>query len=446
MEQIEASLKLKSLIEELNNKLIEREELIPLMLLTVFSKTNMFLIGEPGVGKSYIVRIVVNAFASDKCKYFEYLVMEHTEPEEVFGTPNNRKMTVIDSNIVFLDEMFKGRSGILNSLLGILNEKIFFDRNSANILNLPLISLFGASNEFPSDSALKPFDDRLLMRYDVSRIQNEENFIKLIGRDYDRNKEVLNTFTLEELGEVHSNAKDITIPYEIKRTISQLKDLIITYRVEISDRKIDLATNNILKVSAYLNGRKAVDISDLFLFMHIGWKRYEDRKKIKDAIFDTIFFNRSFIDKTLLEIEEVLSQIESTIKNKLIEILKYELNFTGEDATTNFNSYLNVAKVSVSNLECIMNGYIDNKTQAKKHGILYLRNHYKTVLETEKAIEQNVFVLNYVNETFDSKNLEALDKLEKIAQEHLEKISYFIDKNKNVYDYNNNKWKIENGL
>jgi len=38
-------------IKELENKAIEREELIRILILAMFSRTNVFLIGPPGVGK-----------------------------------------------------------------------------------------------------------------------------------------------------------------------------------------------------------------------------------------------------------------------------------------------------------------------------------------------------------------------------------------------------------
>lgn len=44
--------KIPLLIEELNQRLIERDELSRLVVLAMLSKNHMFLIGERGVGKS----------------------------------------------------------------------------------------------------------------------------------------------------------------------------------------------------------------------------------------------------------------------------------------------------------------------------------------------------------------------------------------------------------
>ena len=67
-----------------------------------------------------------------------------------------------DAEIVFLDEIFKSNSAILNALLSILNERRFF--NGARQHQGAAISLFGASNEVPNDDTLAAMFDRFLLR------------------------------------------------------------------------------------------------------------------------------------------------------------------------------------------------------------------------------------------------------------------------------------------
>ena len=55
-----------SLINEIDKKVIEREELVRLMVLSIFSKSHIFLIGPPGVGKTYIINIVIRAIKDAK--------------------------------------------------------------------------------------------------------------------------------------------------------------------------------------------------------------------------------------------------------------------------------------------------------------------------------------------------------------------------------------------
>ena len=96
-------------------------------------------------------------------RYFEYLLTRFSEPNEIFGPIDIkafREGTYVrrveamlpDADIVFLDEIFKSNSAILNSLLSILNERRFFTGSAS--IKVPLSSLYGATNEVPNDDAL----------------------------------------------------------------------------------------------------------------------------------------------------------------------------------------------------------------------------------------------------------------------------------------------------
>jgi MoxR-like ATPase len=55
-----------------------------------------------------------------------------------------------EAEIAFLDEIFQGSSAILNTLLGILNERVF--RHGQTQLKCPLRISVGASNSLPTDA------------------------------------------------------------------------------------------------------------------------------------------------------------------------------------------------------------------------------------------------------------------------------------------------------
>ena len=60
-----------------------------------------------------------------------------------------------EAEFAFLDELFNANSAILNNLLTVLNERIY--RRGSEIHQLPLLSLFAASNHLPEDEALRQF-------------------------------------------------------------------------------------------------------------------------------------------------------------------------------------------------------------------------------------------------------------------------------------------------
>ncbi len=155
---------------ELEQKFLAKEEIIRLMLVAAIAGEHMVLIGPPGTAKSALIRAFARLIDA---RYFEYLLTRFSEPNELFGpvdiqafrAGSYRRVTagmLPEAEIVFLDEAFKANSAILNSLLTLLNERRF--NNGSTVVKVPLISLFAASNEVPSQDNLDAIFDRFLLR------------------------------------------------------------------------------------------------------------------------------------------------------------------------------------------------------------------------------------------------------------------------------------------
>src|SRR5690554_3092273 len=118
--------KLNDIKNALNKKFLEREEEIEGMLVSLLSRQHMLLVGEPGTGKSLLSMELANII--DGSNYFQWLLTKYTTPEELFGAlslkeleqgihKRNTNGKLPEAHIVFLDEIFKSNSAILNSLL-----------------------------------------------------------------------------------------------------------------------------------------------------------------------------------------------------------------------------------------------------------------------------------------------------------------------------------------
>jgi len=178
--------RLEKIIDELNISLVERESHTRLALLTALAGENMILVGPPGTAKSEISRRVAEVFDT---KYFEYLLTKFTTPEELFGPVSIRELErdnfrrktegyLSDANIVFLDEIFKSNSSILNSLLTILNEKVYHNGNLKE--ETDIYSIISASNELPTDSGeLTALYDRFLLRVVVDYVKDPAKLLLL---------------------------------------------------------------------------------------------------------------------------------------------------------------------------------------------------------------------------------------------------------------------------
>src|SRR6476620_5106725 len=161
---------LRAAIEDASRGLIEREALVELVALAAVAREHVLVIGPPGTAKSEAVRRIATTLGG---KYFEFLLGGFTEPAEIFGPVDLRKLRdglvetetsgmLPEAEIAFLDEVFLGSTAILNTLLGLLNERRF--KRGHTVVDSPLKLCIGAANTLPEDPALAAFSDRFLLR------------------------------------------------------------------------------------------------------------------------------------------------------------------------------------------------------------------------------------------------------------------------------------------
>jgi MoxR-like ATPase len=156
--------------------LVDREVLTEVVALCAVAGEHLLVVGPPGTAKSEAVRRVSRQLGG---RYFEYLLGRFTEPNEVFGPIDLQRLRegvvevqtagmVPEADIAFLDEVFLGSTAILNTLLGILNERVF--RRGSTLIQCPLRVCVGATNRLPDDPALDAFADRFLARVFVDPV------------------------------------------------------------------------------------------------------------------------------------------------------------------------------------------------------------------------------------------------------------------------------------
>src|SRR6266852_9806565 len=170
--------RLKSEVTDpIKERFVGRDEVIDLIALAAVAGEHLFLLGPPGTAKSALIRHFALAVRGS---YFEYLLTRFSEPNEIFGPIDLvrlREGTVAtvttgmlpEAEFVFLDELFNANSAILINLLTVLNERTY--RRGAETHQLPMLSLFSASNHLPDDDALKALFDRFLLRCHVRNLK-----------------------------------------------------------------------------------------------------------------------------------------------------------------------------------------------------------------------------------------------------------------------------------
>ena len=233
--------KLKKIREELKQTFLERADLIDGALAALLSSHHLLIIGPPGTAKSMLADELCRRI--DGANYFQWLLTRFTTPEEIFGAVSlkaleqddyrrvtNRKLP--EAHIAFLDEIFKANSSILNSILTLINERLF--HNGKEIVKCRLLTFFGASNELPEEEELTALYDRFLVRFVVGYIVEDFRFLRMLESQKSPER---TTLTLVELTELQRQARAVTIPAHVYRSIADIRRELNKKNILASDRR-----------------------------------------------------------------------------------------------------------------------------------------------------------------------------------------------------------------
>jgi MoxR-like ATPase len=309
--------------QELNRIFVERNETIRGIILATLAKTNILLLGPAGVAKSALIkqwnRRIKNAV------YFEWLLTKFSTPEELFGPPSFKaiendqyrrvtsgKLSDESTNTAFIDEIFKANSSILNSMLTILNERIFYNDGAPTKLNL--FTIAGASNEVPeTDDNLDAFFDRFLLKYHIEYIKEDGNFARMLENDLDAEPE--NFITKQEILEAQEAIKTIKFSNEMMQIYIKMRKTLSTESFHVSDRTYKLVIN-LLKAQAWLSGRESVDTPDFEILKHVVWTLPDQKKRAQGLILDIIAPEKKRILELLENCRETYANVLTKKQSK----------------------------------------------------------------------------------------------------------------------------------
>ncbi len=259
---------LEQVIRRAQQGLTERASLVETLILAAVAGEHVLVVGPPGTGKSQAVRRVAAELGGD---YFEYLLGKFTEPNEVFGPVDLRRLRegvievetsgmLPEAEVAFLDEVFLGSTAILNTLLGILNERTF--RRGSTVVDCPLRLCVGATNSLPDDVSLAAFADRFLIRVFVEPVPDpliEELLDAGWGSETPIVSEPIGIETIDRLAAQRRECDLAGIRPTLGAAIRRMR----SSGIEISDRRA-VRAQNLIAAAAVLAGRTTATEADLW--------------------------------------------------------------------------------------------------------------------------------------------------------------------------------------
>lgn len=393
----------KQLLGEMNRGIYEKETEISLSLLAALAGESIILLGPPGVAKSMVARQLKTAFR--EAQSFEYLMSRFSTPDEIFGPVSIQKLKTSDTyeravegylptaDVVFLDEIWKAGPAIQNTLLTVINEKIF--RNGNREMHLPLKLLVAASNELPAKGeGLEALWDRFVIRIESRPIKLEKNFRAMLlesHADFSGSTGILGhadfadnadfsdlKITAEEYAEWAEKICKIGVKEEVLDAISAIRKSLRAVNVDeaaerrniyVSDRRWKNIVR-LLRTSAFMQDREEVDICDLLPIYHCLWQEPEERDAIRNIVIRALF--SPFADK-LVE-----------MKNALAEDIKYHRVRRNPEDGRDYEGEIENLSDGLTSLEKQLGENLFASADDKTEISAYLRDFYKELAFTRQ--------------------------------------------------------------
>jgi MoxR-like ATPase len=358
---------------ELSAALIERDEEIDIVLTALVCQEHPLLVGPPGTGKSLLLDSLM---AWMKGKRFTILFTKFTTPEECFGpisvaglkVDKYRRVTagkLPEADGGFGDELFKASSAILNTLLRILNERVY-DNGDGVLTRVPLRIFVGASNEWPhaqeGGKELQALFDRFLFRRTVKPILTAAGRKRLLW-DRDHTPKLSTSITPAEIDKAHADARALPWTDEAREALEAILRELAKEGIQPGDRR-QYKSVGAAQGFAYLSGADKVEPEHLEVLAHTLWDDPQEQPEKTAGIVARIANPVGMkVNSLLLEVEQIVAATDvkqlaqaATAAGKLQEVHKQLNTLKGGDGrVTKAKDYVQqqIKRIKLASIEAI---------------------------------------------------------------------------------------------
>lgn len=279
----------------LNTQFFERREVIHGLWLALIARQHVVLLGPPGAAKTALAELFAKVVS---LKYWSTLLTRFSTPEELFGPLSLKGLDqdayrrigtgrLPDAEVALVDEIFKANSAILNTMLPVMNERVWF--NDGQRLPLPLQLMIGASNEMPETEELNALWDRFALRYEVNYIQDPQSWDEWMTTMADPasvQSAVPMTVDVSEIVFLQDLVEKVDAR-PIIPTLGALKNVLAQEGIRLSDRRWGVAIR-LIRAEAVLNGRDVATADDVRAVTGALWDTLEQQTTVSRVVLGLV--------------------------------------------------------------------------------------------------------------------------------------------------------------
>ncbi|MBN1531526.1 MAG: MoxR family ATPase [Spirochaetes bacterium] len=351
MQAVAAEYDIPTIVEYLNwhmnrisENVISRDEIIRQAMFAILTGEHMLLLSRTGMAKSYLTNYIFNTF--EGARIFSQQASKDQTPDNYFGPYNidefkkgkirhNIKGSIIEANLVFLDEFFDASDVVLRALLSVLNERRFI--NGSEQIDVAVHTAIATANYMRMNEVTEAVLDRFTYKSVIPESTNvytqlliDHTYAFSGGKPVEPEKKLYfnQILYLNEIIKNQNKEIKVVVPdfiYFMKNVIvnKYMSDMRKSdYNFFVSPRKI-AKLSDFLRASALLNNRFEVteeDLKEMYLalctlnsYISVKAKDKSERDVYLDAYQQTmVHFNAAGAIpqiEFLLSVRKVLQEI-----------------------------------------------------------------------------------------------------------------------------------------
>jgi len=317
---------------------IERDQQIELLGNALISGVDPLLIGDPGVGKTWLIELMLRCIEIDPAHQdtalFNYMVFKESSADDVLGPRSLPAMKegrierltdgfLPTSILAYLDEIFKCSPTMANALLDVMAQRKL--KVGGVTLDLrQLLCIFGSSNELPDREDLQPFRDRWGVTNVVQSVRTPEGR-KAVMRIQDEYQAAASNvdmtdapkLTLDEIEQARREAMAIIVPDVVIESMDTAIERWSGAGHEPSSRRVGQMLKA-MKARAWSRGDSHVTTDDMIVCQHMAWNHPDHRKSAHDIVmeFANVFARKASrmkeaLDPVLAELSDLRNAVQA---------------------------------------------------------------------------------------------------------------------------------------